>query len=117
MSSLEITEYLDSLDDQKRATLQRLRETILEVIPEAEEGLSYGLPAFRIQGKVVAGFAAFKSHLSYMPHSGAVFPELEDELASFSTSKGVLRFSIDEPLPKELVEKLIGVRISQATRK
>ena len=114
MSSQEITEYLNSLEDQKRATLQELRETIMEVIPEAEEGLSYGLPAFRLQGKVVAGFAAFKNHLSYMPHSGSVFPELKDDVASFSTSKGVLQFSIDECLPKELVQKLIDVRISQA---
>ena len=86
----------------------------MEVIPEAEEGLSYGLPAFRLQGKVVAGFAAFKNHLSYMPHSGSVFPELKDDVASFSTSKGVLQFPIDECLPKELVQKLIDVRISQA---
>lgn len=116
MSSQEITEYLNSLDGQKRATLQELRETILQIIPDADEGLSYGLPAFRLQGKVVAGFAAFKNHLSYMPHSGSVFPELKDDVASYSASKGVLRFSIDECLPKQLVQKLIDVRMSQALR-
>ena len=116
MSNEEITNYLDALEEPKRATLQKLRETILEVIPKAEEGLSYGLPAFRLQGKVVAGFAAFKNHLSYMPHSGSVFPELKDDVASYSTSKGVLQFSIDECLPKDLVQKLIDVRISQALR-
>ena len=114
VSSDEITTYLDALDDQKRMTLQTLRETIVEVIPEAEQGLSYGVPAFRLQGKVVAGFAAFKNHLSYLPHSGAVFPELKEELSSFSFSSGALRFPTDEPLTKELVEKLISVRISQA---
>ena len=112
MSSDEITAYLNALDEPKRATLQKLRETILEVIPEVEQGLSYGVPAFRFRGKVIAGFAAFKSHLSYLPHSGAVLSELQEDLAPYSKSKGVLRFPIDQSLPKELVEKLIRVRIS-----
>ncbi|MGC1420273.1 MAG: DUF1801 domain-containing protein [Acidimicrobiales bacterium] len=114
MSSDEVTAYLNTLDETKRATLQKLREAIVEVVPEAQQGLSYHMPAFRLQGKVIAGFAAFKNHLSYFPHSGAVFPELEEELNQYPKSKGALRFPIDEPLPKEIVEKLIRVRISQA---
>jgi uncharacterized protein YdhG (YjbR/CyaY superfamily) len=114
MSSDEITAYLDALDEPKRATLQKLRETILDVIPEAEQGLSYQVPAFRLRGKVVAGFAAFKNHLSYLPHSGAVFLELKEDLVPYSKSKGALRFPTDEPLSKAIVEKLIKVRISQA---
>jgi uncharacterized protein YdhG (YjbR/CyaY superfamily) len=116
MSSEEITTYLDELDEPKRATLKKLRETILDVIPEAEQGLSYEVPAFRLRGKVVAGFAAFQNHLSYLPFSGSVFPELKEDLVAYSKSKGALRFAIDEPLPKELVEKLIKVRISQLFR-
>ncbi|HXC19163.1 MAG TPA: DUF1801 domain-containing protein [Acidimicrobiales bacterium] len=114
MSSEEITAYVDALDEPKRSTLQQLRETILEVIPDAEQGISYLLPAFRVQGKVVAGFAAFKNHLSYLPHSGSVFPELQEELADYGKSTGALRFPIDQPLPKEIVAKLIEVRIAQA---
>ena len=114
MSSDEITAYLDALDEPKRSTLQKLRETILWVIPEAEEGISYQLPAFRVRGKVIAGFAAFKNHLSYLPHSGAVFPQLQEDLAAYRKSVGALRFPIDEPLPKEIVEKLIKVRMAQA---
>jgi uncharacterized protein YdhG (YjbR/CyaY superfamily) len=114
MSIDEVNAYLDTLDEPKRATLQTLRETILEVIPEAEQGISYGVPSFRLQGKVVAGFAAFKNHLSYLPHSGSVFPEMKDELAPFTNTIGALHFAIDEPLPKEIVAKLIGVRIAQA---
>jgi uncharacterized protein YdhG (YjbR/CyaY superfamily) len=113
MSSDEITTYLNTLDPPKRATLQTLRETILAVRPELEEGLSYQVPAFRFRGTVIAGFAAFKNHLSYLPHSGSVFLELEDELSSYSKSKGALRFPIDQPLPKEIVEKLVQVRMSQ----
>jgi len=114
MSIDEVSTYLDALDEPKRATLQKLRETIIAVIPDAEQGLSYTVPAFRLRGKVVAGFAAFKNHLSYLPHSGAVFPKLEKELAAYSKSVGDLHFAIDEPLPKEIVEKLIKVRISMA---
>ena len=65
-------------------------------------------------GKTVAGFAAFKNHLSYLPHSGSVFPELGDELTGYSTSSGALRFGIDKPLPVPLVQKLIAVRLQQA---
>jgi uncharacterized protein YdhG (YjbR/CyaY superfamily) len=114
MSSDEIDQYLADLDEPKRSTLQRLRQTILDVVPEAEEGISYQVPAFRVDGKVIAGFAAFKSHLSYLPHSGSVFPLLRDEVASYKTSKGALQFPIDKPLPKHLVEQLITVRIAQA---
>ena len=114
MSSDEIDHYLADLEEPKRSTLQRLRQTILEVVPEAEEGISYQVPAFRIDGKVIAGFAAFKNHLSYLPHSGSVFRLLPDEVASYKTSKGALQFPVDSPLPKPLVEQLIRVRIAQA---
>ena len=114
MSSAEIDMYLADLGEPKRTTLQRLRQTILEVVPEAEEGISYGLPAFRVQGKVIAGFAAFKNHLSFLPHSGSVFPELQVELATYKITTGSLHFPIDSPLPKPLVERLISVRIAQA---
>ena len=102
------------LEEPKRSTLQQLRQMILEVIPEAEECISYRHPAFRLQGKVVAGFAAFKNHLSYLPHSGSVFPVMKDELAPYRMSTGALQFAVDTPLPKPLVEKLVRVRMSQA---
>ena len=75
---------------------------------------SHHLPAFRVRGKVIAGFAAFRAHLSYLPHSGSVFPELADELAGHTFSSGALRFPGDQPLPAPLVEKLIEVRLRQA---
>ena len=114
MSAEEIDRYLEALEEPKRATLARLRQTILDIVPEAEQGISYGLPAFKVRGKVIAGFGAFKNHLSYLPHSGSVFPELTDELAGYVMSSGALRFGIDQPLPAPLVEKLIAVRLRQA---
>jgi uncharacterized protein YdhG (YjbR/CyaY superfamily) len=114
MTAAEIDAYLDQLDEPKRSTLTQLRTDILAAIPDAQQGISYGHPAFRIDGKVIAGFAAFTKHLSYLPHSGSVFPELADELAGYSRSTGALRFDIDTPLPADLVNQLIAVRFRQA---
>jgi uncharacterized protein YdhG (YjbR/CyaY superfamily) len=114
VSAREIDRYLEALEEPKRATLARLRQTILDILPEANQGISYGVPAFKVGGKTIAGFAAFKNHLSYLPHSGSVFPQLSDELKGYSTSSGALRFPIDEPLPAPLVQKLITVRLRQA---
>ena len=114
MSAEEVDQYLAALEDPKRATLATLRQTILDILPDAEQGIAYGSPAFKIRGKTIAGFAAFKNHLSYLPHSGSVFPLLGDELAGYTTSSGALRFGVDEPLPVPLVEKLIAVRLQQA---
>jgi uncharacterized protein YdhG (YjbR/CyaY superfamily) len=80
VSAEEIDRYLDALAEPKRATLARLRQTILDILPEAGQAISYGVPAFKVGGKTIAGFAAFKNHLSYLPHSGSVFPQLRDEL-------------------------------------
>ena len=114
VSAQEIDQYLEALEEPKRTTLTQLRQTILDVLPEAEQGISYGLPAFKVRGRTIAGFAAFKNHLSYLPHSGSVLPQLKDELKGYATSSGALRFSIDQPLPGPLVEKLIAVRLQQA---
>jgi uncharacterized protein YdhG (YjbR/CyaY superfamily) len=103
-----------SLEEPKRTSLTQLRQAILAVLPDAEQCVSYGAPAFKIRGKTVAGFAAFKNHLSYLPHSGSVFPELPNELAGYSKSTGALRFESDRPLPQKLVKKLITVRMRQA---
>jgi len=114
MSAAEIDDYLHRLDEPKRSTLSQLRRDILAVVPDAEQCISYAVPGFKVGGKTIAGFAAFKNHLSYLPHSGSVFAELGDELAGYEKSSGALRFPVDQPLPTELVEKLIAVRLRQA---
>jgi len=113
MSQRDIDRYLRALDEPKRSTLEALRRSILEVVPEAEQCISYGLPAFKVQGKTVAGFAAFKHHLSYLPHSGSVLPALGEDVARYEKTKGSLHFAIDQPLPKRLVKKLITTRMRQ----
>jgi uncharacterized protein YdhG (YjbR/CyaY superfamily) len=114
MSAAVVDEYLHRLDEPKRSTLSQLRRDILAVIPDAEQCLSYAVPGFKVAGKTIAGFAAFKNHLSYLPHSGSVFPELAQELTGYERSLGALRFPIDKPLPAKLVTDLIAVRLRQA---
>jgi uncharacterized protein YdhG (YjbR/CyaY superfamily) len=114
VSAQQVDQYLDALEEPKRTTLAQLRQMILDILPEAEQGISYGVPAFKVRGTTIAGFAAFKNHLSYLPHSGSVFPQLTQELTGYPTSPGALRFSTDQPLPRSLVEKLIAVRLRQA---
>ena len=109
-----IDEYLASLDEPKRATLTSLRDIIMAIVPEAEQCISYRMPAFKLRGKTIAGFAAFKDHLSYLPHSGSVIPQLPEETAAYISTKGSLHFPVDEPLPEALVRKLLEVRMAEA---
>jgi uncharacterized protein YdhG (YjbR/CyaY superfamily) len=114
MSAEQIDSYLRDLEEPKRSTLQKLRRTILEIVPEAEEVISYRVPAFRLQGKVIAGFAAFKNHLSYLPFSGSILVQIADQLEGYTRTKSSLHFLVDRPLPKALVEKLIALRLADA---
>jgi uncharacterized protein YdhG (YjbR/CyaY superfamily) len=110
----EIDRYLRTLDEPKRAALAELRDTIIAIVPNAEQCISYGMPAFKLRGKTIAGFAAFKSHLSYLPHSGSVIPQLAKETEGYTKTKGSLHFPIEEPLPKQLVRKLLDARMAEA---
>lgn len=111
MSAEQIDDYLAGLDPTKRATLEQLRADILSFVPDAEQGLSYSVPAFRLGGRLVAGFSAAARHLSYLPHSGTVLGGMDlADLDGFAWSKGALKFAVDEPLPRDLVGKLIAAR-------
>jgi len=115
MSATEVDEYLAQLDAPQRAALEKLRRTILAVVPDAEQGMSYGVPVFRIAGKGVAGFSAAKRHMSYLPHSGSVLAGFTgDDLAGLAASKGALRFTVDTVPSEELVARLIAARRAEA---
>lgn len=116
MSAKEVDDYLAGVEEPKRGTLQALRRTILEIVPDAEQVISYRVPAFRVRGQTTAGFAAFNEHLSYLPFSGSVLPTLADELTEFTMTKSALHFPIDRPLPKTLVKKLIDARLEEVAR-
>jgi uncharacterized protein YdhG (YjbR/CyaY superfamily) len=116
LSAEDVDEYLRGIEEPKRSTLEALRRTILEIVPDAEQVISYNVPAFRVEGGIVAGFAAFKDHLSYLPFSGSVLSELASELETYTRTKSALHFAVDRPLPKTLVRKLIAARRSQSPR-
>ncbi len=116
-SANKVDEYLRGVEEPGRSTLQTLRRTILEIVPDAEEVISYRVPAFRVGGETVAGFAAFKNHLSYLPFSGSVLSQLAGELDRYAMTKSSLHFPVDRPLPKPLVKKLIRVRLAQVGRR
>jgi uncharacterized protein YdhG (YjbR/CyaY superfamily) len=113
VSAEQVDEYLADLEEPKRSTLHSLRRTILETVPQAQEIISYGVPAFRVRGKTVAGFAAFKNHVSYLPFSGSVLGRLGDELSGYETTKSSLHFPVDRPLSPTLVRKLIAIRLEE----
>ena len=103
----EVDAYIAALTEPKRGTLDEVRRRILTVMPEAEQKISHGMPAFAIGGKVIAGIAAFKNHLAYLPHSGRVFTGLERELEGFVRTMSSLHFPVDQPLSQELIAVLI----------
>ena len=114
MGHEEIDDYLAALDEPGRSTLEALRRSILDVVPGAEQCISYRMPAFRVDGKVVAGFAAFTNHLSYLPHSGDVLADLGDALAGYERTSGSLHFPVDRPLPDALVRQLVEAKMRRA---
>jgi uncharacterized protein YdhG (YjbR/CyaY superfamily) len=111
VSAAEIDAYLSALPEPQRSTLEEMRRRVLEVVPDAEQGMPYGMPAFRVAGRTVAGFAAFTNHLSSLPHSGSVLATLGDELGDREHTKSSLHFPPGEPLPQSLVRRLIEARL------
>ena len=95
----------------KRAALETLRKTIKSVAPQAEECISYNLPAFRLNGKLLVAYGAAANHCAFYP--GSVLEAIKDELKDYDTSKGTIRFPADKPLPHALVRKLVKLRIAK----
>jgi uncharacterized protein YdhG (YjbR/CyaY superfamily) len=111
-----IDEYLATLSGEKRTALDKLRKTIRSIIPKAEECVSYGIPAFRLDGAVVAGFCATVKGCSYFPFSGSTLRTLSSELGGFDMTKSALHFRPQEPLPAALVRKLVKTRIAETDK-
>ena len=103
--------FLATLPDDQRAALQALRQTIAAVVPDAEEAISYGVPAFRYRGRWVAWYAGAKKHCSFFTGGQPIDNHLS-ELAGFSLSKGTIRFTPDHPLPKDLVQQIVRERLA-----
>ena len=109
-----IDEYLETVPEDRRRALERLRTQIRSIVPDAEECISYRIPAFRLNGKVIAGFCATSKGCSYFPFSGSTLKTLARELVRYGQTKSALHVSTEEPLPTALVRKLIRARINEA---
>jgi uncharacterized protein YdhG (YjbR/CyaY superfamily) len=108
-----IDEYLAGLSPENRTALQKVRRAVHAAAPEAEECISYGMPAFRLNGKLIAGFKAAANHCSFHPMSGDTVATLKADLAGYDTSRGTIRFSARAGLPATLVRKLVKTRIAE----
>ena len=103
--------YLAALDPRQRAALEKLRKAIRSAAPKAEECISYGVPAFRLNGKFLVALGAAANHCSFYP--GSALQALKVDLRGYDTSKGTIRFQPDRPLPPALVRRLVKARIAQ----
>jgi uncharacterized protein YdhG (YjbR/CyaY superfamily) len=112
VSAKDADAYLAKLSADKRATLQKVRKAIRAAAPEAEEAMSYGMPAF-IQGKPIAGYSASAAHCSYFPMSGAITEKLAADLKAYDVSKGGFRFPVGKPPPAILIRKLVKARLAE----
>ena len=111
-----IDEYLATVNDDQRAALQKLRQTIRAVAPKAEECISYQLAAFRLDGRPLVAFGATANHCAFYPMSGSIVAAHKAELEGYQTSKGTIRFQASQPLPASLVKKLVKARIAEMAK-
>jgi uncharacterized protein YdhG (YjbR/CyaY superfamily) len=111
-----IDEYLATVSDNRRTALEKLRKTIRSIVPEAQECISYRIPAFRLEGKVIAGFCARTHGCSYFPFSGRTLRTLAEEIAGYEHTKGAFHFAPESGLPTPLVRKLLKARIAETKR-
>lgn len=107
-----IDEYLEALPQEQRIALEKLRKTIKSLVPKAEEVISYQIPTFKYNGKLVA-FAAFKDHCSFFPLNSTLIKELSEDLKDYKTAPGTIQFTVNKPLPAALVKKIVVARMKE----
>ena len=113
MSNEEVTAYIEAQAEPKRSTLIAMRDAILEIEPRLEQAFAWKSAMFKFNGKYVVGLCAHKAHMTYSPQSAEVMTALAEDLAGYVVSKSSFQFAMDEPLPRELVAKLIAGRMAE----
>ena len=112
----DVDEYMAQLSNDRRAVMEQLRSTIRAASPTAEEVISYNMPAFRLSGRFLVSYEAFKRHYSLFPWSDSMLEELGDALRPYAVGKGTIRFPADEPIPFELVTGVVEFRNREVAR-
>jgi uncharacterized protein YdhG (YjbR/CyaY superfamily) len=110
-------DYLDGLPAAQKAALARVRAVVKDAVPEAEEGVSYGMPAFLYAGRPLFAFRSAKRHLSVFPFSPAAIETVKHGLSGFDLSKGTIRFSADNPVPEDVLTDLVRARKQEIATK
>ncbi len=113
MGAPDVDAYLERVSEPQRSTLAQVRTTLVQLLPDAEQTISYGSPTFKVGGKGVAGIAAFARHCSYLPMSGSVTAALAEELSGYETTKGSVKFPADAPLPEPILRALVDARLAE----
>jgi uncharacterized protein YdhG (YjbR/CyaY superfamily) len=108
-----IDDYLATVEAPQRAALERICQITRLVVPEAEEALSYGMPAFKYRKRPLLGFMAKQHHLSLHPFSPSAIDAVKGELGGFDVSKGTIRFSSDNPIPEDTLRRIIDARLRE----
>lgn len=106
-----IDDYLKDVEPAQKAALERVRVIVRQTVPDAEEVITYGMPGFKYKKKYLIAFAAFKDHLSVFPAAGPV-EALRDELSGFEQTKGSVHFTVEHPVPDELIKELLTIRVN-----
>lgn len=107
-----VDEYLDAVDPERRAALERIRALVKRLVPSAEETMSYGMPTLKYRGRALVYFTAAKKHMSFFPSSWAI-EELRDRLAGYQTTEHAIRFTLEHPLSDELIADLVRVHVRE----
>lgn len=108
-----IDEYLAGVGAEQRAALEELRSLLKQELPEATEHISYGIPTFRLGGRPLVGFGAASGHCAFYLMSSSVLEGFRGETGAWQTGKGTIRFQPDEPLPEDLVRRLLRARVDE----
>lgn len=111
-----VDQYISTFPEEVQVILEKVRNTIKEIVPKAEETISYQIPTYKTNGKYLVYFAGWKNHISLYPVSISIQGKLKKELAPYKTSKGTIQFPLDKPLPLSLIKKIIKLMVKESAR-
>jgi len=112
-----VDEYLKTVTPSQKIALERIRALVKKLVPDAEETISYGMPTYKYNGKVLIHFAAFKDHLSIFPTADlSIDTGLNKKLEKYRSGKGTLQFTLDDPIPDDLIKDIVKIRLNDISK-
>ena len=108
-----VDEHIAGLPEERRGPMEEIRRAIREAAPDAEEAISYNMPAFRLDGRFFVSYDAYKAHYSLFPWTDRMVEELGDEIAPYAKGRGTLQFPANQPIPTDLIRRVVEVRLRE----